>query len=539
MDINKVIYGILEVNNRTAYGMRNEKRFYPFDKKLPVFYVPSKNPFSPVNIYCGIKFHRITNDKYYGLIEKYIGEIGNLDNELEYLKNICMVNWKGNSKFIIKDYLEDLTPERTDCTESYSYSIDPEGCVDVDDALNIKKTDENHYNIYIHIADVSSFIHPDSELDYELRKRKESLYLDKLQVNMIPDKLSLKYITLLERNVSGTLLERNVSGTLLERNVSGTLLERNVSGTLLERNVSGTLNETKRAFTLELNIEKQGDKYIIKKHKFYKSFIRVKNLSYEKAQKMINKNDYLKDLYEIGKYLYKEKFASSEYDIHKMVEIYMIIANVYSAKEIYDCEGAIFRKQDAKFDKITLDYNLEFNPNPAEYTTDKEHIKHEALEQELYTHFTSPMRRYVDIIVHRILSNKFCGTNFRIEYSDFIEELNNDHRKYKKMSNFAHLYKNIFSDDFKEVDTYSGFIIGFTNNKVRVYIKELGVTTIKLFDKKMGHLYDTKIDDKTYELNSLEYETKKYTIGDKVNVKIAITKYGDKKIQTLITSENS
>ena len=436
IDKNFIIYGVLELNNKVSYGLKNEKKFFPYDKNLPIFYVPTKKPFSTINIYCGIKFDKIINEKYYGIVEKYIGDLGILENEIEYLKNIATNGWKGNSKFNLNDY-NDLTPDRLDLTKLNTYSIDPDGCIDIDDAISIEKIDDK-YKIYIHIADVSSFISPNSPLDIEIRKRKESVYLTSLQVNMIPDKLSIDKISLIQ-------------------------------------------NKQNRAFTLELTLNKD---YDIISYNFYKSYIQVKNLSYDNAQKLIdkNKNQDLKLLFDISKELYFNKFDHIDnFDTHHMVEIYMIIANVYAAREISNCDGAIFRKQNKKYDDISFKYNLFMDLNPASYTNFIDSNKaHDSIKEEFYTHFTSPMRRYIDIIVHRILSNKFCGTNLEINYDNehnniFIDELNCIHKNLKKISFTSQLYNNIFSPNFNEVGTYSGVIIGFNKNKILVFVKNIGI----------------------------------------------------------------
>ena len=443
MNINKeIIYGILEINNKTAFGEKNEKKFYPHDKTLPILYVPTKKPFSTINLYCGIKFNKKVGDKYYGVIEKYIGEIGNLNTELEYLKYIGCSNWKGNSKFKLEDYQEDITRDRVDFTKFKikAYSIDPLGCVDIDDALSIEKITDNRVKIFIHIADVSSYIKPDSELDIEIRKRKESIYLNKFQVNMIPDKLSIDNISLIK-------------------------------------------NRLNRAFTLELTLNKTDDNWIIFSHNFYKSSIEVINLSYDECAKKLNTNNDLKNLFNIGKILYENKFGSClDYNTHHMVEIFMIIANVFAAKNVQDHGGAIFRKQDPNIDASIKKLIIDFNP--ALYTEYNEELVHDSLKETLYTHFTSPMRRYIDIIIHRILSNKFCGTNFVINKDiEFIKDLNKTHTKIKKINRTAELYSNIFNPEFKECNLYTGTIVGFTNNKLTVYIKNLGIINVKLFDK--------------------------------------------------------
>jgi len=494
MNINKIIYGILEINNKTAFGEKNEKKFFPHDKNLPTFYVPTKKPFSTINLYCGIKFDKVIGERYFGTIEKYIGEIGDLNSELEYLKNIACENWKGNSKFKLEEYQDDLTPDRVDFTKYKikSYSIDPEGCLDIDDALSIEKVTEDRYKIFIHIADVSSFIKQDSELDLEIKKRKESVYLNKFQVNMIPDKLSIDKISLIK-------------------------------------------NRLNRAFTLELTLMKNEENWIIISHTFYKSLIKVINLSYDEAQKQLEKNKDLKNLYEIGKVLYENKFGyTPEYNTHHMVEIFMIIANVHAGKNIIDYEGAIFRKQDknieASLHKLLIDFN------PAVYSSYNEDIVHDSLKENFYTHFTSPMRRYIDIIIHRILSNKYCGTNFNIiKDEEFIKNLNDTHKIIKKINRTAELYSNIFHPDFKECEMYTGIIVGFNENKINVYIKNMGIINVKLFDKKFSELFDYKIDRLTYELYDKILEKKtEFNINQEINIVISITKYSAKKINSTI-----
>ena len=494
MDINKdkIIYGILEINNKTSFGEKNEKRFYPNDKTLPTFLVPTKKAFSTINLYCGIKFHKKVGDKYFGVIEKYIGEIGNLENELEYLKNIGCSSWKGNSKFKLEEYQEDLTPDRVDFTKFKikAYSIDPDGCKDIDDALSFEKVTDQRVKIFIHIADVSSYIKPESELDIEIKKRKESIYLNKFQVNMIPDKLSIDSISLIK-------------------------------------------NRMNRAFTLELTLDKTDDNWIIIGHTFYKSLIKVTNLSYNDCDKTKNKD--LQNLFDIGKVLYENKFGSCpDYDSHHMVEIFMIIANVYAGKNIKDHEGAIFRKQDKNLEAAL--HSLLIDVNPASYSAYKEDLSHDSLKETLYTHFTSPMRRYIDIIIHRILSNKFCGTNFIINKDEeFINNLNETHKKIKKINRTAELYSNILITEFKECDMYTGVIVGFSSNKITVYIKNFGIINVKLFDKKFSELFEYKIERLSYELHDKILDKKtEFKINQKINLVISITKYSQKKINAVL-----
>jgi exosome complex exonuclease DIS3/RRP44 len=490
-----IIYGIIEINNKTSFGTRNEKRFYPHDKSLPMFYVPTKKPFNTINLYCAIKMDKVEKDKHYGIVEKYIGEVGDINSELEYLKCIATNNWKGNSKFKLDEYFHDNTPDRKNLTHLNTYSIDPKGCIDIDDALSIEIIDKDITKVYVHIADVASFINPNSDLDLEIRKRKESVYLQKFQVNMIPDKLSIGNISLIE-------------------------------------------GKNSRAFTLELTYKNNRlESYI-----FYKSLINVKNMNYEDCQKLINKkkNDDLVNLYNLGRILYEEKFSTNtNYDTHHLVEIFMIIANVCAATQIKKYNGAIFRKQDKNYEKIIQNILIDFNP--AVYTNiNDSSLIHDTLNEEIYTHFTSPMRRYIDIIVHRILSNKYCGTTFEIDYDsnnnkEFINELNREHKIIKKVSLTSQLYTNIFSPEFKECDNYKGIIVGFNENKIKVYVKEIGILSVKLFDKKLSGLFEYSINNDKYNLFDKENNKEIcYMLNQEVDIKIGITKLSEKKINAVI-----
>jgi len=489
-----IIYGIIELNTKTVYGENNEKRFYPHNKNLPIYYVPTKKPFNINNYYCGIKFDKIKNNKYYGKIEKYIGELGILEIELEYLKYIAINNWSSNSKFKYDKYINDLTPNRINLLYLNSYSIDPNGCKDIDDALSIENIDNNKIKLYIHIADVSSYIEPETDLDLEIRKRKESVYLQKIQVNMIPDKLSINNISLIEGKES-------------------------------------------RALTLEIIINNNN----IESYKFYKSIINVKNISYNTCQELIdnNKNSDLINLYNIGKILYEKKFSNiNNYNTHYMVEIFMIISNVCVAKDIKNYKGAIFRKQDKNYEKMSQKILIDFNP--AIYTNiNNNSLIHNTLNEDIYTHFTSPMRRYIDIINHRIISNIYCGTNFIVDYDTnnekFIEELNIEHKKIKKINLLSQLYVNIFDINFKECDIYNGIIIGFNNNKLKVYIKDFGIINIVLFNKQFNNLYEYIIEDDKYILYNKETNNKTiYSLNQQICVKIGITKLSRKKINATL-----
>lgn len=521
MSVNKMdkpIYGILETSSKVSYGLNNQKKFYPFDKSLPTFYVPTKKPFTPHNYYCFIKYdNNSKGDKYYGIIENYIGEVGNYEAEKEYLKQISRQKWLSNSKlknlYKNKDNLGfiDLTPDRVDLTKLLTYSIDPPNCFDIDDAISIEKISDVEHKIYIHIADVSSYFNLDHFLESELKNRTESIYLTGEQINMFPDEIVGEYFTLKENKIS-------------------------------------------RAFTLELLISLNKDDCEIVSHKFYKSNISLsKNMSYDEFDKKykLNKLDEgLTNLYNIGKYLYEKKFSEKidHYDSHNMVEIFMIISNVISAKEIIDMKYPILRCQDKSYNikseikidnKIILDdyYNI-FKGNSAIYkiydeSKDNSHFK---LNEQLYTHFTSPIRRYVDIHVHRLLSNKFCGTKFNVDINDEnLDLINSNNKFYKKMGKLSILNKYIFESAEDSLNS-EGYIFDIIDNKLKIWIPELKIlVTHKIFSDKLKNLHVVEMNDNKIIIENLE--TKNiitYNILDKIHFKLVFTRNSKKKYQLQI-----
>ena len=80
--------------------------------------------------------------------------------------------------------------KREDYTKPLTFTIDPDNAKDFDDALSFKKLENNIFEIGVHIADVSSYVRPNTELDKEARKRGTSVYLANKVVPMLPEKLS-------------------------------------------------------------------------------------------------------------------------------------------------------------------------------------------------------------------------------------------------------------------------------------------------------------------------------------------------------------
>src|SRR5437868_1122053 len=202
-----LICGILHLSTKVIYGTTKNgviKKFtshFPFEYKQTnqkSFYVKTKLSFQSVDVYAVIK---LTDEILHNIpvctVDRYLGNVGDIDAEQLYLTTLCTLKWANNKQFVLNTD-NDLYSDRIDLTSILDiYSIDPHGCTDIDDAINVKKISESKYEIGVHISDVSSYIEESSLLDDELKLRGETVYLTdissskkQIQINMLPPKLT-------------------------------------------------------------------------------------------------------------------------------------------------------------------------------------------------------------------------------------------------------------------------------------------------------------------------------------------------------------
>ena len=308
------------------------------------------------------------------------------------------------------------------------FSIDPLGCKDIDDALHVKKK-ENGYELGIHIADVSYYIDEDSKLDNQIKNRLTSIYIDGYkQINMLPNNLSTDLISLLP-------------------------------------------NQIRRVFSVIFDIDNNG---IIKNIKYEKNVIKSKNaFTYEEIDNIFkDKNHNLKEIL-LAKEI-TEKIKGEEVDSHTMIETLMVLTTEKVAKEIcknYPKEALIrvhsgenkdlfFNTDKGKYNKDLLNHIRILSFKSAEYKTCKEinneEIKKLKLNIKYYTHFTSPIRRYADIIVHRMLYSIIKKEKYNKDNSEICKRMNDINKKIKEAErefNKIKILKNMADNNIIEIET--------------------------------------------------------------------------------------
>lgn len=493
----KKIVGLVRLSSKNTKTCKNKNYVYklcnPIFDKIPQFYVKINRKYNYIDDKYAIINLKLENNKLIGTIEKYICNVNeDIENYKMFLESVSQIHYhKKYDKFIndnINNYEEkkedfnkigitfEENIERKDLTNLYAFSIDPKDCIDIDDAISYETIDNIH-KIYIHISDPSSYIIENSYFDNELLNRTESIYLNHKTIHMIPYNF-MKIMSLIK-------------------------------------------DEKKRAITTIFTIK---NKKIID-FEIVKSMVKLNNnYSYEEFDN--------KELVDIVNKISNEKIDNSK----KMVEYLMVLTNHYVCKFLVKNKGnVIVRIQDkkniidSKINKNSKYYNdyLKIQNKKAQYKLYTDDCYHYSLNLKEYTHYTSPIRRYVDILIHRLLSNyiskdKYENEKLENKYVETIFKINDNKSRMKKIYDMNNIYEiskyvmdNIFLEDREIV--MKGIIINKDEDKIYVKLEKNDNNEeekIKMIEKMIINM------EKIFIIET----DKEFDIFENINVKITFLK---------------
>ncbi len=324
---------------------------------------------------------------------------------------------------------------RVDLRDELIVTIDGDDAKDLDDAISLKKLKNGNYKLGVHIADVSHYVKEDSELDKSAVERGTSVYLVDRVIPMLPHKLSNGICSLNPR------VDRLTISCIMEIDPHGEVVSHEILPTLIHSSERMTYNNVNKIL--------DGDKKVTKRYQdIYKLFFLMEELAIILRTKRNKKGAIDFDVNE-AKVIVDKRGKPTDIVLRtrgmaeKMIEEFMLVANETVAEHfkwldvpfIYRVHEHPKKKKLLNFATVasTLGYKvkgsldhvypkelsdlLESTKGTEEHSVistlllrcmqkaryDSECLGHYGLADEYYTHFTSPIRRYPDLLVHRLI----------------------------------------------------------------------------------------------------------------------------------------
>jgi len=495
----------------------------PFGKVVSVLGNPGENEVEISSIITN-------NDIPVDFPEKVISEVNNLPDHL--------------SSDDIKD--------REDLRNILTFTIDPADAKDYDDALSFKKLSEDLYEIGVHIADVSHYVGENTETEKEAYKRATSVYLVDRVIPMLPERLSNDLCSLkpnTDRLTFSVIFNINSTGRVTKKRFVKSIIHSNKR--FAYNDVQQSLDEQKGEFLEELNILNTIAKNLRNKR------IKQGSILFDRTEVKFN-------IDEKGKPL--SVFFKEQKDAHKLIEEFMLLANRSVAEKIgkpqknYKPKLFVYRIHDVPNPeklhtfseyvsklgyKIKTDRRknmsdsinklleeVEGKPEQnlvetltirtmakAEYSTIN--IGHYGLAFDFYSHFTSPIRRYPDLMVHRLLHTYLTDPNKKFNQDEFESKCkhSSEQERVAQEAEWASIkYKQaeFLSDKIGEV--FDGTIAGVSKYGIFVEINE---------NKCEGMVHIRNLGKDNYYLDEDNFQVigynsgNSFTLGDSVRVTIS------------------
>ncbi len=456
--------------------------------------------------------------------------------------------------------------KRLDLREVTTFTIDPDTAKDFDDALSIKNLEDDQVEIGVHIADVSHYVLPKTELDREALRRSTSVYLVDRVAPMLPEKISNELCSLRpneDKLTFSAIFVFDAKHNVIKRWFGKTIIHSDRRFTYEE--AQEVLETGKGDFTEELK-KMNTIAYKLRKKKFKKGAI-----AFEADEVKFR-------LDEEGRPI--EVYTKQRKDAHMLIEDFMLLANrevatymvrkkekppipfVYRVHDLPDPDKvaniANFARElgfemDVATPRLIADsYNrlakaakndealrmLEplaiRTMSKAEYTTDN--IGHYGLAFDNYTHFTSPIRRYSDVLVHRILEKNLNKSSSRWK-KELLEEqckhISRQERRAMSAERESIKYKQaeFMFDHVGEV--FTGVVNGMIDRGLFVELKESRCEGLVGFDT-MNDAFD--LDDGRLSAKGRR-SGKVYKMGDEVRVKIVEVDMARREIEMELAEE--
>ena len=444
--------------------------------------------------------------------------------------------------------------DRVDLRKEIIFTIDGDDTKDIDDAISIEKV-QDHYKLGVHIADVSYYVRPNTALDSEAFERGTSVYLADRVIPMLPHKLS-NGICSLNPNV-----DRLAISCIMEIDKNGNVIDYNILKTVIKSRMQMTYKKVNQI--LEENTIPEGYEKYVDKLKMMADLAKI-------LRKNKENRGYIDFDIDESKIIVDEKGKAIDITLRnrgtgeRLIEDFMIVANETVASHIYYMQLPFIYRVHGEPDeeKITnfmrylniLGYHItadlkkltpktmqnilgqlkdkkEFHLLSAlllrsmqKAIYDTNNIGHFGIASKCYTHFTSPIRRYPDTTVHRLLHTYLFDNNINNETINYYERELPFVAEHTSDTERRSIECERAVDDMKKAEymmdhigeEFDGIISSVMNFGMFVELPNLIEGLVKL-DSLQGDYYT--YDETTFTIRGNK-DKRGYRLGDSVRVKV-------------------
>ena len=545
------------------YFLNEKGHIIPDDKKLDIeIDVNRENAKGAVDGHKVVVkiLKNISRNRYKGEVVRILGHKN--DPGVDILSIVC--KYEINDSFpdeviqeldsIPDEVLENEKKGRRDLTGEVIFTIDGDDTKDIDDAISIEKLPNGNYKLGVHIADVSYYVKEGSELDKEAMERGTSVYLVDRVIPMLPHKLSNGICSLnpnVERLAISCVMEIDKNGNTVDYEIFESLIKSRIQMTYKKANLVIENNEIPDGYEPFVDKLKLMDELsqIIRKHKIGRGYI---DFEVDEAKILVDEKCHPTDIVlrnrGRGENIIEDFMIQANECVATHI-FYMDLPFIYRVHESPKEEkirdflsfvSSLGYKVNADIKNITprtiqsiiksLDDKKEFKVLSSLLLRDMQkavylpnNLGHFGLASKCYTHFTSPIRRYPDTTVHRLLRTYLFNNDmssqtinkwteklvYIAENSSFKERESVDCEREVESMKMAEYMEDHIGEE------YTGMISSVLNFGLFVQLDNLVEGLVHVNDMDDYYNYD----ELTQSLIGEKTKTR-YTLGDSVLVKV-------------------